>query len=218
MNIQYYGHSCFKITTKPSGRATDEVVIFMDPFDKKIGLKPPQGKADIVFVSHNHYDHNNTDALKNNPLIVDTPGEFSIKNINVTGIEVFHDKKDGAERGLVTAFVLELEDMRICHLGDLGTELTSKQAEKINGIDILFIPIGGNYTLNGQEATKTIHKLEPKIVIPMHFKIKGTTADIEDEKGFCQEIGSCPSEKVNKINLRKKDLADKNMEVILMEI
>ncbi|MDD5652410.1 MAG: MBL fold metallo-hydrolase, partial [Candidatus Moranbacteria bacterium] len=82
MNIQYYGHSCFKITTKPSGRNTENVVVFIDPFDKKIGLKPPQGGADVVFVSHTqHSDHNNVSALKGDPIIVDTPGEFSVKGI-----------------------------------------------------------------------------------------------------------------------------------------
>ena len=95
MNIQYYGHSCFKITTKSEGRNTDGIVAFIDPFDKKIGLKPPQGRADVVFVSHRqHSDHNNVEALKDNPVVIDAPGEYSVKGINVTGIDSFHDDKD----------------------------------------------------------------------------------------------------------------------------
>ena len=92
MTIQWYGHSCFKISTKPDGRGSGEdVVIFTDPFDKSIGLRPPQGKADIVTISHDHPDHNNSDALKGEPAVLDLPGEYSIKGVSITGINSFHD-------------------------------------------------------------------------------------------------------------------------------
>lgn len=225
MNIQYYGHSCFKFTTKPGGRNTDNVVAFIDPFDKYIGLKPPQGRADVVFISHTqHDDHNNEKAIKGDPVVIDTPGEYSAKGINVTGIDSFHDDKEGEERGRNTIFVLETEDIKICHLGDLGTELTPEQIDKIGEIDILLIPVGGNFTIDGKIAAKITQKLEPSLVVPMHFKVSGLKSfktgkilDISDEKEFCSEMGGCPKEKVNKITLKKKDLADKNMEVLLMK-
>jgi L-ascorbate metabolism protein UlaG (beta-lactamase superfamily) len=218
MNIQYYGQSCFKITTKPAGRATEDIVIFFDPFDKSIGLRPPQGQADIVFVSHNHPDHNNVSAIKGTPLIIDTPGEYAIKGINAVGIDTFHDEKEGAARGRNTVFKIDSENIKICHLGDLGTDLTSKQIEDME-VDILFIPIGGTYTIDGKKAADIVRKIEPAIVIPMHYKIKGLTVDkIEDEKSFCNEMGNCPKEKVSKINIKEKDLEGKNMEVILMNI
>jgi L-ascorbate metabolism protein UlaG (beta-lactamase superfamily) len=218
MNIQYYGHSCLKITTKPAGRATEEVVIFLDPFDRSIGLRPPQGHADVVFVSHNHHDHNNVTALKDDPVVIDAPGEYSAKGINAIGIDTFHDKKEGAERGRNTVFVIESEDLRVCHLGDLGADLTSQQIEELDGIDILFVPVGGKYTLDGKEAANLVRKVEPKIVIPIHYKIKGSTEEISDEKKFCGEMGNCPKEKISKLNLKKKELEEKNMEVILMGI
>lgn len=218
MNIQYYGHSCFKITTKSEGRNTDGIVAFIDPFDKKIGLKPPQGRADIIFVSHKHNDHSNIEALKDNPVVIDAPGEYSVKGINVTGIDSFHDDKEGTERGRNTIFVLDTEDIRICHLGDLGVDLTIKQLEKIGDVDILMIPVGGNYTIDYKEAVKIAKKLSPSIVIPMHYKMKGMTVDISDEKDFCSEMGNCAKEKVNKINLKKKDLEEKNMEILLMTV
>lgn len=219
MNIQYYGHSCFKITTKSEGRNTDGVVAFMDPFDKKIGLKPPQGRADVVFISHNqHDDHNNAGAIKDNPVVIDAPGEYSVKGINVTGIDSFHDDKEGAERGRNTIFVLDTEDIRICHLGDLGVDLTVKQLEKIGDVDILMIPIGGKYTIDSKQAVEITRKLSPSVVIPIHYKIKGMNVDIADEKEFCAELGNCPKEKVNKINLKKKDLEEKNMEILLMKV
>lgn len=218
MIIQYYGHSCFKITTKPAGRGKDDVAVFFDPFDKSVGLRPPQGQADLVLVSHNHADHNNVEALKGEPYVIDIPGEYSAKGANIIGIASYHDEKNGEERGENTIFVLEVEDLRICHLGDLGTDLSEKQLEKINGVDILMIPIGGKYTIDGKKAVDIVKKIEPRIIIPMHYKIKGSTVDIDDEKIFCNEIGNCPKEKVSKINIKKKDLEGKEMEVVLMDI
>jgi L-ascorbate metabolism protein UlaG (beta-lactamase superfamily) len=218
MNIQYYGHSCFKIVTKPAGRGQDDVTIFMDPFDKSFGLRPPQGSADLVMVSHDHHDHNNIEALKGEPAVIDIPGEYSVKGINIVGLRSYHDNKNGEERGQNTIFILETEDMRICHLGDLGHDLDEKQMEKINGLDILMIPIGGKYTIDGKKAVDIVKKIEPKVVIPIHYKINGSTMDVDDEKKFCAEMGNCPKEKVTKINLKKKDLEEKNMEVILMGI
>ena len=195
------------------------MVVFFDPFDKSVGLRPPQGQADLVLVSHNHADHNNVEALKGEPYVIDIPGEYSAKGANIIGIASYHDDKNGAERGENTIFVLEAEDLRICHLGDLGTDLSEKQLEKINGIDILMIPIGGgDYTIDGKKAVDIIKKIEPKIIIPMHYKIKGSTVDIDDEKVFCNELGNCPKEKVSKINIKKKDLEEKEMEVVLMDI
>lgn len=216
MQIQYYGHSCFKITTKPAGRATEDIIAVIDPFDKEIGLRPPQGQADVVFVSHDHHDHNNIEAIKGEPVIINTPGEFSVKGINVIGLEAFHDQKEGSERGKITIFILETEELKICHLSDLGGELTEKQLDEIDGVDILFIPVGGNYTIDGKKATEIVKKIEPAIVIPMHYKMLGTTIDIEDETKFCNEIGNCPKEKITKLTIKKKDLEEKTMEVVLM--
>ena len=218
MQIQYYGHSCFKITTKPAGRGAEDAVIFLDPFDKSIGLRPPQGNASLVLVSHNHSDHNNSAALKGDPYVIDIPGEYSAKGVNIIGIDSFHDNKNGLERGNNTIFIIETEDLRICHLGDLGCDLTEKQLEIINGVDILMIPIGGKYTIDGEQAVKIAKKIEPAIIIPMHFKMKGINLDVVDEKKFCAEIGNCPKERISKINFRKKDLLEKKMEVLIMSV
>jgi len=215
MNIQYYGHSCFKITTKPAGRGQEDAVIFLDPFDKSIGLRPPQGQADLVLVSHNHSYHNNVEVLKGEPRILDIPGEYSVKGINVIGIQSYHsDKKDIAN----TIFILESEDLKVCHLGDLGTDLNEKQLEEIDGVDVLMIPIGGKFTIDAKKAIDLIRKIEPTIIIPMHYKMKGSASDADDEKKFCNEMGNCPREKVSKINIKKKDLEGKSMEVVVMDI
>ncbi len=216
MNIQYYGHSCFKIVTKPAGRGQEEVTLFLDPFDKSIGLRPPQGQADIVLVSHPHPDHNNAGALKGNFRVIDIPGEYSIQGINIVGIHSYHDSSQGSVRGRNTIFILESEDIKVCHLGDLGGDLTQKQMEEIDGVDILMVPVGGKYTIDSKKAIELIKKIEPSLVIPMHYKVKGLTVDISDEKEFCNEIGNCSKEKTSKLNIKKKDLEDKNMEVLVM--
>lgn len=216
MLLQYYGHSCFKVTTKPGGRATEDITIFFDPFGKDLGIRPPQGQADVVFVSHRHDDHSNVSALKGDPVVIETPGEYAVKGINIVGVDAFHDNEEGATRGRSTIYILEVEDLKICHLGDLGSDLSGKQLEEIDGVDILLIPVGGNYTIDGKKAAEIVKKIEPAIIIPMHYKVPGSTAEIEDESRFCNEMGNCPKEKIAKFNIKKKDLEEKKMEVVLM--
>jgi L-ascorbate metabolism protein UlaG (beta-lactamase superfamily) len=218
MNITWYGHACFKIQTKPS-RGSDEITIFTDPFDKSIGLRPPQGNANIVTISHSHHDHNNVSALKGEPFVIDSPGEYSIKGIQIEGIESFHDKEKGNLRGRNTIFIFKTEDLKICHLGDLGHTLSENQIEKLGEIDVLMIPIGGIYTISPKEAEEIVGQLEPKIILPMHYKIKGLAMEgLEDEKSFCSEIGSCIDKNVSKLNIRKKDLDEMENRIILMSV
>lgn len=216
MNIQYYGHSCFKITAKPAGRGQEEVSLFIDPFDKAIGLRPPQGQADLVLVTHDHHDHNNVSALKGTPRVIDIPGEYSVKGINIVGIPTFHDAANGKERGRNTVFIVEAEDIRICHMGDLGSDLTEKQYEMLNEVDILMVPVGGKYTLDYKKAAEIARKIEPNMIIPIHYKMAGSSIDVDDEKKFCAEMGNCNADKVSKINIKKKDLEEKKMETRVM--
>jgi len=218
MNIQYYGHSCFKITTKPAGRGQEEVAIFVDPFDKAVGLRPPQGSADLVLVTHDHSDHNNVSALRGEPRVLDIAGEYSVKGVNVIGVRSYHDNQEGKELGQNTIFVLETEEIKICHLGDLGTDLSEKQLEEIDGVDILMIPIGGKYTIDYKKAIDIIKKIEPNVIIPMHYKVKGSTVDVDDEKKFCSEMSNCVLAKSSKINIKKKELEEKNMEVVILDV
>jgi len=216
MIIQYYGHSCFKITTKPAGRGQQEVTIFIDPFDKSIGLRPPQGQADLVLVSHDHPDHNNVSALKGEPAIINIPGEYSVRGVNIIGLASEHGKTEKPVTN--TIYVLESEDLKICHLGDLGKDFSEKQLEEIDGIDILMVPVGGNHTLDAKAAVELVKKIEPRIIIPMHYKMNGSLADIDTEKKFCAEMGNCSKERLSKINIKKKDLEEKSMEVIIMSM
>ena len=218
MNIQYYGHSCFKITLKPAGRGQEDIVFFIDPFDKSTGLRPPQGQADFVLVTHDHHDHNNVEALKGDPTVIDLPGEFSIKGINIIGVSSYHDENNGKDHGANTIFLVDGEDIKLCHLGDLGSDLDEKQLEKIGTVNVLMVPIGGKYTLDYKKAIDVIKKIEPNIIIPIHFKLKNSTIDIEDEAKFCSEMGNCSAERPSKLNLKAKDFEGKNMEVVVMGI
>lgn len=195
------------------------MVFFIDPFDKSVGLRPPQGSADFVLVTHNHHDHNNAAALKGDPRVIDLPGEYSVKGVNIIGIPSFHDAVQGKEKGPNTIYLIESEEIKICHLGDLGHDLDEKQLEKIGGVNVLMIPIGGKYTLDHKKAVENIKKIEPNIVIPIHFKMKDPAIDnIDDESKFCLEMGYCAKERPSKLNLKTKDFEGKNMETMVMGI
>jgi L-ascorbate metabolism protein UlaG (beta-lactamase superfamily) len=214
MTISWYGHSCFKITNQ-GGRLT----IITDPFDKSIGLNPPRGAANIVVVSHEHSDHNNVKAVSGQPFIVNNPGEYDIKGVRIIGCSSFHDNKQGEERGPNTIYLIKVDKIRICHLGDLGQEkLTDKQLETIGNVDILMIPVGGTYTINAREAAKIAKQIEPRLIIPMHYKIPELKIELADLSEFLKEMGVDKKMPVDKLTLKKKDLIGREMEVVTMKL
>lgn len=211
MKITWFGHSCFKIVTK-------NATIITDPFSKDIGLKPPRCEADIVTVSHNHYDHNNTSTLRGSPFVINSPGEYELKGVAILGINSFHDKKMGEERGLNTLFIIEAEGIRICHLGDLGQkELTDEQLEKSGEIDILMIPVGGTYTISSEEVVNIINQIEPKTVIPMHYKIPKLNIKLQEVDVFLKEIG-IEKQVIDQLIIKKKDLSKEETKVVVMKV
>lgn len=211
MRITWHGHSCFRIVTK-------NTTIITDPFSKDIGLKPPHHEADIVLVSHDHYDHNNISALRGSPFVINSPGEYELKEIAISGINSFHDTKQGKERGVNTIFVVEAENIKICHLGDLGQkDLTSEQIEDLGEIDILMIPVGGVYTIDSEEAAAVIGQIEPKIVIPMHYKIPKLSIKLQGAEDFLKEVG-IKEEVVDQLVIKKNNLFKEEMKVIVMKV
>ena len=215
MTITWYGHSCFKIQTR---NPKEELVIYIDPFDKSIGLRPPSGQGDIVLVTHDHYDHNNIKAIKGEPFVIEGPGEYEIKGINIQGISAFHDAEEGKERGLSTIYVIESEEIRICHLGDLGQkELTEEQLDKLDGVDVLMIPVGGIFTISGERASRLVNQLEPKIAIPMHYKIPGLNIKLEGIDNFLKAIKGGKVEPLEKLVIKKKELSQEETRVVVMK-
>lgn len=210
MEIVFFGHACFKLKGK-------DVSVLCDPYDEKIGIRPAvKWEADIVTVSHPHYDHNNVGAVGGNPFVIDTPGEYDVKGVSIFGFPSFHDKKKGEERGKNTIFLIEIEGIRVCHLGDLGDFLSEEELEEIGEVDVLLVPVGGVYTISAKEAVQLISDIEPKIVIPMHYKFGKVNLDIEGLEAFCKEMG-VKEEFVDKISLNKKTLPEEGGQVVLLK-
>ena len=214
MYITWLGQSCFKLQDKIG---PDGVTLITDPFGGDLGLKVPHYEADIVTVSHGHHDHNNTDAIRGKPFIINTAGEYEIKGVFIEGVESAHDEKNGAERGENIIYRIEMEDISITHLGDLGHVLDTKQLEKLEGTDILIIPVGGKYTINAAKAVEVISQIEPRIVIPMHYKVPGLKVDIDGVEKFIKELGIKPRTE-EKLKISKKDLPQEDMELVELSL
>jgi len=178
MRIKWLGHACFLV------EAEDGTKVITDPFDDSIGYPIPKEKPDVVTVSHSHFDHNAVDLLQGNPEVVKDVGEKKVKGIVFKGIKSFHDKSKGAQRGTNTIFVFTIDGIKLCHLGDLGHLLTTEQLKEIGGVDVLFIPVGGTFTIDGREAREVSKQLNPRLIIPMHYKTEACSIGIDS----CEEF------------------------------
>jgi L-ascorbate metabolism protein UlaG (beta-lactamase superfamily) len=208
MEIMWYGQACFRLRSRG-------LAVVTDPYSPEIGLKLPRLTATIVTVSHQHEDHNYIDAIKGPPFIISGPGEYEIEGIFVIGVGTYHDAKQGQERGKNTAYLIEFEGLTICHLGDLGHVLTQEQVEQLNSVDILLIPVGGKYTLNGSKAAEVVGLLEPKIIIPMHYKVPGLNVQVEGASRFLKELAVEPPSKLELLTISKSQLPDETRVVLL---
>jgi L-ascorbate metabolism protein UlaG (beta-lactamase superfamily) len=183
MEITWLGHACFRVRAK-------EATVVCDPFNKSIGLALPRTQADIVTVSHEHLGHNAATGVGGNPRIISGPGEYEIKNCFITGIAAYHDAEQGKSHGKVTIYLIEMEDMVVCHLGDLGHVLTQAQIEAIGHVDVLLAPVGAGNSLNAAQAAEVIGLLEPRAVIPMHYQTTGLTTTLDPLTRFVKEMGA----------------------------
>lgn len=216
MNITWYGQSCFQISSTQG--KNNHVSIVIDPFDENTGLRPPRLQADVLLVTHDHHDHNNVKAVSGQPLVITGPGEYEIKGAFIQGILGFHDNSQGTQRGNVTIYTIETEEMRICHLADLGQkELSSDQLDKIGDVDILMIPAGGVYTIEAAEAVKIIAQIEPKIIIPMHYKIPKLKIKLDAIDKFLKAMGIRKIEPLPKFSIKKKDISPEETKIIVLQ-
>ena len=212
MDINYLGHAAFKIKGKNAS-------LVVDPYDEKVGPKFPKAEADVVAITHDHFDHNAVDKVSGEPFVISGPGEYEIRGIEVVGVASFHDNKQGVERGQNTIYNFRVDKINICHLGDLGqSSLTDQQVQEIGNVDILLLPVGGYFTIDASEANKIAAQLEPKIIIPMHFKDIDTT--IEELAGvdkFLKEIGKENLEEVNKLTITPDKLPEETQVILLQK-
>jgi L-ascorbate metabolism protein UlaG (beta-lactamase superfamily) len=210
MTISWFGQACFRIEAK-------EGSLLIDPFAKEIGLKPPRINDDVVLVTHQHMDHNNIEGAPETTFVIQNPGEYENHGIAIRGIQTFHDNKEGAERGLNTVYTIKAEEMTVCHLGDLGHTLSDQQIEDIGDVDILMIPVGGTYTIDAKTAVEVISQIEPKIVIPMHYKVPGLEVPLDGPEKFVKELGLTP-EKLETFKIQKKNLPIEEVKLVMLEL
>ncbi len=208
MEIKWSGHSCFSI--KDKGKT-----IVTDPYGPELGYPPLKLSADIVTVSHFHPGHSFVEGVGNNPRQITTPGEYEIGGVFITGIATFHDNENGEVRGKNTIQLIELGGMTLCHLGDLGHKLTAQLLEEIGSVDVLFLPVGEVSTFSVNLAVETVRALEPRIVIPMHYKTEALNRELVTVDIFLKKMGTKEIEARSSITLSRSSLPA-NTEVVVL--
>jgi len=219
MHITYHGLSCFKITAKTNGRGSEDVNVVFAPYDKKFGLRPPQSNADVVLIPHPDLQFNNPQVLRGEPVVLDRPGEYAVKGVNIVGVDVPADPRGGVDRGNTVVFTLDIEDMKVAYLGAVGQDLTPETLDIVAGCDILFIPVGDPLGIDAKTAEIIARKIETKIIIPMQYKVPGIKSlKLRSIEEFCAEIGNCPKNKEDKLVIKKNDIENKVMEIVILNV
>ena len=221
MKIIWRGQSCFQILSN-SKKGDKPLSIVVDPFSEEIGFKLPKMEADILLVTHNHFDHNNIKGVfgvaGETPFLINSPGEYDVGGVYIQGIPSWHDDSKGKEKGQNIIYLIKTEDFKICHLGDLGQkELSEKELEEIGEVDILMIPVGGDgATLDAKDAAHIISQIEPKIAIPMHYNLPKLKLKLDELDLFLRVMGKKEVQAEDKLNIKKKDLSEEGFQLIVL--
>jgi L-ascorbate metabolism protein UlaG (beta-lactamase superfamily) len=199
MEITWLGHSCFKIKGS-------QATVITDPYSPDLGYSLGKPAAQIVTVSHQHPGHSYVQGVGDQPKVISGPGEYEISGSLIIGMATFHDGEGGKRRGKNTVYLIEVDDLAVCHLGDLGHVLSTQQVEEIGNVDVLLVPVGGVSTISAATAAAIVRQLEPKVVIPMHYKTPALKRELETVDRFLKEMGvkefaSRPSLTLNKTSL-----------------
>lgn len=209
MELSYIGHSCFNIKGK-------KVSLVIDPYSPEmLGFKMPKQNCKILLNSHSHEDHSFNQQV-NHEVLIDKPGEYEIDDVYIIGVQTFHDDKEGSERGQNIVFSIDIEGINIVHLGDLGHELNEKALSKLGSVDVLIVPVGGHFTIDSFTASKIISAIEPKIVIPMHYKTDDSNIKELDELSvFLHEMGEKNPEKIDSLKLNSQPTNEDTKIIVL---
>ena len=202
MKIKWLGHSCFLIQPDSGVR------IITDPYNTVQGVKysPLNESADIVTSSHDHYDHNAVSLIAGKPAVVKQSGNSNVKGIDFKGIASYHDDEGGKKRGTNVIFCFTVDGIKICHLGDLGHTLTKSQVNDIGEVDVLLIPVGGFYTIDAGLASQICDELQPKIVIPMHYKTAKLDFPVTGVDDFLKGKSNFKKLASNELELKRETL------------
>ena len=210
MDVTWLGHGCFRLRGRGAAVVTD-------PYPPTIGLKLQRMDADLVTVSHDHDDHNYTQVVRDGAYEVRGPGEYEVAGVSVVGLPTYHDAEKGARQGRNTVYLIEIDDVRVCHLGDLGHKLDDAEAEAVASPDVLLVPVGGRTTMNGEQAAEVVRQLEPRYVIPMHYSIPGLKLELDAVDRFLKEMGLTASEPQPKLSVQKSSVTEFETKVVLLE-
>jgi L-ascorbate metabolism protein UlaG (beta-lactamase superfamily) len=215
MKIRYLGHSCF-VLTESTGTS-----IVTDPYGD-VGFDLPRVSADVVTVSHSHYDHDNAKAVEGNPVVLKEEGNYEIGGVHISAIRCWHDDENGAKRGENLIFKFGMDGLEICHLGDIGEACTSELLEALLPIHVLLIPVGGNYTIDAEQAKEYVDRIMPSVVIPMHYKTRGLNLDLDKVSEFTdlfddEEVEEIVDQNETEVEFFRDDISDDSTKIIIME-
>jgi len=214
MKIEYLGHSSFKVTHKGG-------VVVTDPFDPYVGLPVKKTEANLVLSSHDHKDHRYLESVTGEPFVINAPGEYEVGGVKVRGFSSFHDDKSGNERGKNTVYLFEIEGVSLCHLGDLGHLLNEQTVEEMGDLGVLFVPVGGVFTIDASTASKVVAQLEPRYIIPMHYLVDGMGKEFSElapVKNFLEEMGVEAQEETAKLEVSSGSLPEEPKLVVLQSV
>ena len=201
MYISWLGHSCFRI----GGRQT---TVITDPYSPALGYSLGKPAAHIVTVSHDHPGHAYVEGVADEPRLVRGPGEYEIGGVLIIGIAAFHDAEGGSHRGRNTVYLIEVDEVSVCHLGDLGHVLTAEQVEEIDHVDVLLLPVGGVSTIDAPVAAEVVRQLEPRAVVPMHYRTPALNRELEPVDKFLKEMGVKEVSSQPKLSFTKASLPE----------
>jgi len=208
VDVSWLGHSCFRLRGRDAALVTD-------PCPKSTGYNISRPSADIVTVSHEHEDHNFVQGVAGTPKVIRGPGEYEIAGVMITGIRTIHDSQEGKRQGKNTVYVIEMDDIRTCHLGDLGHIPTADQVEEMSGVEILLVPVGGGGTLDAAAAAETVSLLAPRLVIPMHYATDASTAKLEPLDRFLREMGVGAATPQQRLSVSRSGLPHETQVMVL---
>ena len=208
MDITWLGHSCFLVRGK-------EKTIITDPYHPDLGYRLGEPEADIVTISHSHPGHSYIEGVANDPRQIRIPGEYEIGGTVITGVASFHDNKKGEVRGKNTIYVIEMDGVTLCHLGDLGHPLDSHLIEELGDIGVLFLPVGEVSTIPIDTAMEIVRQLEPPIVVPMHYKTEAFTGNLGPVSKFLDTMRIKDLEARPKLSITSSSLLGSTQIVVL---
>jgi L-ascorbate metabolism protein UlaG (beta-lactamase superfamily) len=208
LDLTWLGHSCFRLRGK-------NAVAITDPYPPSLGPRLTKLEADLVTVSHPHPNHSNVPAVKAH--VIDGPGEYEVKGVTVIGLPTYHDGTRGEERGRNTVFLIEVDDVRVCHLGDLGHKLDDAALDVIGTVDVLLVPVGGGNSLDAAGAAEVVRQIEPRVVVPMHYALPAVKKQMDGVDLFLKEMGAPGTEPIQRLSIQATTGETETTKVVVLE-